>query len=69
MGSLSSIADVLKLINPNLNFKDAGQIEQAVKELLSQYPSQAVALGVAYSEIKLAALRKVYHYRQAPIPG
>lgn len=66
---LPKVAEALKLVEPNLDFKNEEQVEEVVRKLIEKYPYSAVALGVLYSEQKLAALKKVYQFQIVGVEG
>lgn len=61
VGNLQGFADVLKQINSNLDFSNPQQVEAAVSKLFEQHGAQAVALAVAYQELKYQAMLVVYN--------
>ncbi len=60
-GILSNFAEVLKIVNPQLDFQNEAQIQEAVKQLMEKYPHQAAALGLIYHQEKLKAIQVAYN--------
>lgn len=60
VGSLKGLANILRQINPELDFSNPQQVEKAVAKLFEQHKGQAVALALAYQELKHQAMTHFY---------